>query len=1187
MKFRCKICGAVYEDAESFEKGTHKINDVYGKTHTKKCVEDNIHIMPNGEPISESLLNPSQQPINSVTLEHPLNSIECDLDNVAYLYNDKYYGQFMQPGEADAQIKWNKIDDPKDSSLRFAHNVPCINSEEAKYKHAYNRAYLGVRPEYVRMPNYGVDALVTMTHWAYVDGLFSAGEIQIWIGKKGQGIDPTTDEPAIVIYGECEGDKFGIDVRSAGDFNGDGYEELVISAPFHGTQRDDGQINEAGGIVYLLFLGQLDLSHSPLKIRAEDIGVKYPGIRFEGGHDGSRYPGWGLTLDRCHFASNECSSIIIGSFDIYPWKRIQDGKVPPAFSPRAYIVHGSKNLPSHINRYRLGVDNDLFGIRVSTIDLQELLLIVGGMNMTMLGVGDFDNDGYEELSITLSDGTFGTSYIFYGSQERYLQYALTLSDADLIVQTKESYIFANGDVLEFRGLFSATSVNDFDGDGNGEILFTAPKTTFKSSNHHATQVGCVGVLRGGARKYGTIDFSDLDYIIHGEPGKTFALGKQNSCRSVDITNNGFADILINDTAYVENCCGRKIERGRFWLVEGGANKPRIMAVPRDAKITYLADLRVPGLFGYGWTIGDFDGDERYEIAIGDHYLGYRDGKRAVGGVYIFPSEKTSTVLEKSVSSSSAKNTYLVSATASDIVKDINQLELKNKPEYRIILDTRGKLLDGLYPVIDFFDYCIAPNNQKENEIDIQIGKSISKYGKLIEAAIKKLANKDSNEVVDFSKDQVGLANWIRNYIDLDLAGKAPFTKKEFLYFLCSSSQRSTLLVHILNYFFGDLEIPCLVDHGAGISMLSLCVKGGFSGEINCVACSEPNETYSAVGIDLWKATGWPNAIHYQKCSAVDFAYPNNTTVVFFGQMLFRIPAEKRPSLIDAAWEALSPNGVIIINELMNRTDAAASSNLLSSDDLISYLPRGSEQWLFVDFNNPKCIKLDEADRDIFRNSDNFIVVKKLSRPSYRVLSTTVLDYDSIILNGSETDRAYLTQKSNMDTFKESFIDYILKKRSNLFQGKGTLLDSGCGNGRFSEALSAYYRVTGEDLSPGGIYMALQSSKDKTLDIEYRLANSLEWDDMFDVVFLRGPSYLEGNHVDSDEFKSALKHMVSRCRNRLFYVSWSPQPFNRKNKFGCWSHYPDKIKSKFEVYGKVEMTYEDSYIVISLSKNHGQ
>ncbi len=538
-------------------------------------------------------------------------------------------------------------------------------------------------------------------------------------------------------------------------------------------------------------------------------------------------------------------------------------------------------------------------------------------------------------------------------------------------------------------------------------------------------------------------------------------------------------------------------------------------------------------------------------------------------------------------SSSAKNTYIVSATASDIGQDTNQLELKNKPVYTILIDTRGKLPDGLSSVIDFFDYCIAQNNQKENEIDIQIGKSISKYGKLIEAAIKKLANKDSNEVVDFSKYQVGLANWIRNYIDLDLAGKATFTKKEFLYFLCSSSQRSTLLVHILNYFFGDLEIPCLVDHGAGISMLSLCVKGAFSGEINRVACCEPNETYSAVGIDLWKATGWPNAIHYQKCSAVDFAYPNDTTVVFFGQMLFRIPAEKRQSLIDAAWEALSPNGVIIINELMNRTDAAASSNLLSSDDLISYLPRGSEQWLFWDFNSPKCIKLDEADRDIFRNSDNFIVVKKLSRPSYRVLSTTVLDYNTIILNGSETDRAYLTQKSNMDTFKESFIDYIIKKRSNLFQGKGTLLDSGCGNGRFSEALSAYYRVTGEDVSPGGIYMALQSSKDKTLDIQYRLANSLELDDMFDVVFLRGPSYLEGNHADSDELQFALKHMVSRCRNRLVYVSWSRQPFNHKNSKGCWSHDPEKIKSKFEAYGKVEMTYEDSYIVISLSKIYGQ
>lgn len=1174
MSFVCKVCGTVYSDKLSLAKGGHSVNDVYGDTRIEKCVAVVRHLLPDGRAITESTESSGDVVINAFVPQRQLAPIECDLDNVGYLYDDKYYGQFMRPGVQTNPPCWRDVGDADGLLLRYAHDVPCINSEESRYRHAYNRAYLGVRPEAVRIASVGCDALITMTHWAYVDGLFSAGEVQVWIGERGHGIDPRKDLPAIVIYGESEGDKFGIDVRSAGDLDGDGHDELLISAPFHRTRRDDGTFNDAGGVVYLLFLGKLDLTDAPLRISASEIGQKYPGIRFEGGHDGSRYIGWGLTLDRARFASTECGSIVIGSFDIYPWKRRSDGRSAPAFSPRVYVIHGSRQVPARLSRFRLGLDNECFGMRVTTIDLSELPLTVGGMNLTTLGISDVDNDGFDELAITVSDGTSaGASYVYYGGAARGCEYRLGLGDADLVVRTQQKMQLSDDSSLEFRGIFSATTVEDFDGDGSREILFVAPKTVYRERGI-ARQVGCVGLLRGGERRLGSLEFSDLDFIVHGEVGRTYALGKQNSCRSVDITGNGCADLLINDTAYPEDCCGRTIERGRFWLVEGGRDRPRVMAVPKDAKVAYLADLRVPGLFGYGWTVGDFNGDGRYEIAIGDHYLGYRDGKRAVGGVYLFPSEAVQAEGSRDSGTTSSSAVYMLSGTSSDVNGDAVKLGLVSNHYQPLVLDTRTQYSPE-QGAVDFLSF-LATRETKRDERYYK-GSSLSRYGTLVEFALGSLTSGDET-----SSAASGVARWILEYASGAGKHSNVLSKKEFLYFLCSSSQRSRLLTHIVRDMCGDSPVRCMVDHGAGIGMLALCTKESQQVELRQVECSEIDVKYVEQGLALWSAAGQSAAIHYQNCSAVDFVYPENVSVVFFGQMFFRIPRDRRQSLLDAAWVALEPGGLLIVNELMNRQDANASQDLLSSNELISYLPVTADKRVYTGVNAPTKLTLDEANDEVFRNSDNFVVARKPVWPSCRVLSLTTLSHEKIVTGASQSDLAYLNKTSNMDVFKETFIDYILKKRTDLCLGQGTLLDSGCGNGRFCEALAKYYRVTGEDISPGAIYMAQISSETKReLNIQYRLASSLDLNDIFDVVFLRGPSFLEGNQVSSLEFQSALQHMVNRCRCQLVYVSWSPEPFNVKNRFGCWSHDPEAIRAEFSRYGQVAVSYQDSYVVAVL------
>lgn len=333
---KCKICVAAYLNLEMLQKELHKIRDVYGEVRVDRCRPMLLTLTPDGHSVP-SVEESAGKLVNAIDPRLPPGRIEVALDNVAYLFDDRYYAQFMRPTEGQGTEVHRDRDAVEPASVRWAIPERCLNGERARYRHGYNRAYFGVRPETIPMPHQGVDGLVTITHWTYVEGRFSVGEVQIWAAPKGRIIDPSQDLPVIIIYGENEGDKFGIDVRSAGDFDGDGHEELMISAPFHKTLNEDGTINVDGGLVYLLFLSRIDCSKGPVQIRAEQIGKTVPGTRFEFGADGARYPGWGLSMDRVHFGSRSHCAAVVGAFDIYPSKRLQEKRQAPAFPPPLYV----------------------------------------------------------------------------------------------------------------------------------------------------------------------------------------------------------------------------------------------------------------------------------------------------------------------------------------------------------------------------------------------------------------------------------------------------------------------------------------------------------------------------------------------------------------------------------------------------------------------------------------------------------------------------------------------------------------------------------------------------------------------------------------------------------------------------------------------------------------------------------
>ena len=62
-------------------------------------------------------------------------------------------------------------------------------------------------------------------------------------------------------------------------------------------------------------------------------------------------------------------------------------------------------------------------------------------------------------------------------------------------------------------------------------------------------------------------------------------------------------------------------RGRVWILKGSKNPKDIYLIEDDAAATFVADTKYPGMFGYTWQMGDWNGDGKIDLVVGDHYHG--------------------------------------------------------------------------------------------------------------------------------------------------------------------------------------------------------------------------------------------------------------------------------------------------------------------------------------------------------------------------------------------------------------------------------------------------------------------------------------------------------------------------------------------------------------------------------------
>lgn len=343
-------------------------------------------------------------------------------------------------------------------------------------------------------------------------------------------------------------------------------------------------------------------------------------------------------------------------------------------------------------------------------------------------------------------------------------------------------------------------------------------------------------------------------------------------------------------------------------------------------------------------------------------MGYRDGRRAVGGVYLFPSGADHAGESRERHGSAV----LLSARATNVLTD--EANTGTSFDRRITLFQDEASSGGHQSLLS-----VLKEPSTLSGVNLTLGASLNRLDPLIRDALHSLSSADLAHGPP-SNAAHGLAGWLRRYANGEVS--TDISRRSVSYALFSASLRSRILSYLLKQDIGKSNKVTLVDHGANIGMLMLCATYGLTSARLQIHFSEIDHAAVRAAREIWRACGLKQILAIQPFSAVDFQHPDRVDCVFFGQMLFRVDEEERAGLIERAWHSLTPGGFLAINEIMNRTDAAASANLLSSDELFGYLPSEARLEVYTNFAKPRVQTPKAVSNKAYTSSENCVVVRK-------------------------------------------------------------------------------------------------------------------------------------------------------------------------------------------------------------------
>ena len=389
-------------------------------------------------------------------------------------------------------------------------------------------------------------------------------------------------------------DDTGESVSSAGDINGDGFDDVIVGAP-------DGDISIANvGNSYVVFGKAASFTATT------DLSTL----------DGSN----GFRLDGIAAADNSGASVssagdingdgfddvIIGAEKADPGGQSNAGE--------SYVIFGKADWTG-VSNFALSTLDGSNGFQLDGIDASD------GSGVSVSSSGDVNGDGYDDMLIGAwsadpgGQSGAGESYVVFGKASW-----VGVSNFDLSTLDGSNGFQLNGITAADNSGVAVSAAGDVNGDGLGDVIIGAP-----SGDANATNAGESYVVFGKADWTGISSFnlSALDgttgFRLDGDGATTFDSSGTSVSSAGDVNGDGFDDVIVGATGGDAGASGA----GESYVVFGKADWTGIGNFNLSA-LNGTTGFRLDGIDSNdnsGTSVssaGDVNGDGYNDVIVGAH-----------------------------------------------------------------------------------------------------------------------------------------------------------------------------------------------------------------------------------------------------------------------------------------------------------------------------------------------------------------------------------------------------------------------------------------------------------------------------------------------------------------------------------------------------------------------------------------